>query len=74
MNRTISLPEELVKQAEDLAARERVSVEDLVAKLLLDQLAGLEYLEKRAARASREKFDAALKHIPAQEPDDNDRW
>ena len=34
MSRTISLPEEILRQAEELAARERISVEELVSAAL----------------------------------------
>ena len=74
MNRTISLPEELLKKAEELAARERLSVEEFLSAKLSEQFAGLEYLKQRADRASKEKFQAALRQIPDVEPEDSDRF
>jgi len=74
MNRTVSLPEELLKQAEELAARERVPVEEFLSAKLAEQFAGLEYLKKRAERASAEKFRAALGRIPDVEPEEYDRF
>jgi hypothetical protein len=44
MNRTIPLPEELLKKAEELAARELLSVEEFLASKLSEQFASLEYL------------------------------
>jgi hypothetical protein len=74
MNRTISLPEELLKKAEELAARERLSVEEFLTAKLSEQFAGLEYLKQRADRATTEKFRPALRQIPDVEPEDYDRF
>jgi hypothetical protein len=73
MSRTISLPEEILLQAEELAAREHVSVEELVSAALSEQFAGAEYLRRRAERASVERFRAALDQIPDAEPEPHDR-
>jgi hypothetical protein len=73
MSRTISLPEDLFKRAEELAAREHVPVERFVLEALSEQFAGLEYLRGLADRASDAKFRAALDLIPDAEPDEHDR-
>ena len=39
MSRTISLPEELLKKAEELAARENLSVEEFLSAKLSEQIA-----------------------------------
>lgn len=64
MNRTISLPEALLKKAEELAALERLSVEEFLSAKLSEQFADLDYLRQRAERASDEKFRAALRRVP----------
>jgi len=74
MNRTISLPDELLKKAEELAAREHLSLEEFLSARLSEQFAGLDYLKERADRASTEKFQAALRHIPDVEPEEHDRF
>jgi hypothetical protein len=74
MNRTISLPEDLLKKAEELAALERLSVEDFLSAKLSKQVADLDYLKQRADRASAEKFRAALRHIPDVEPEECDHF
>jgi hypothetical protein len=74
MNRTISLPEDLLKKAEELAALERLSVEDFLSATLSEQFADLDYLKQRADRASAEKFRVALAHIPDVEPEEFDRF
>ena len=73
MNRTISLPEDLLKKADGLAASENLSVGQFVSARLAEQFAGLEYLKQRAARAGAEKFRAALLHVPDVEPGEYDR-
>ena len=74
MNRTISLPEDLLKKADELAAFERLPLEQFLAAKLSEQFAGLEYLKQRAERASNEKFRAALLHIPDVEHEEYDRF
>lgn len=74
MIRTISLPEDLLKKAEEFAAIERMSVEEFLSTQLSEQFAGLEYLRQRAERASDEKFRAALRHVPDVEPEEHDRF
>lgn len=74
MNRTISLPEDLLDKADQLAAVERVSVEQFLSERLTEQFAGLDYLNKRAERASLAGFRAALQHLPDAEPDDYDQF
>jgi hypothetical protein len=59
MNQTISLPEGLLKKAEELAAFEHLSVEQFLSAKLSEQFAGLDYLRQRAERPSDEKFRAA---------------
>ena len=73
MSRTISLPEEILRRAEELAAQEHVSVEELVSAALSEHLAGSEYLRRRGQRASVERFRAALDRIPDAEPEPHDR-
>jgi hypothetical protein len=70
---TISLPDEILRKAEELAAREQVSLEELVVAALSEQFAGVEYLRRRAERASAERFKAALDQIPEAEPEPRDR-
>ena len=73
MSRTISLPDDLLNRAEELASFERLSLEEFVSAKLSEQLADLEYLKQRAEHASDEKFRAALQLIPDAEPAEFDR-
>jgi hypothetical protein len=73
VSRTISLPDEILRKAEELAAQERISVEELVSAALSEQFAGAEYLRRRSARANAERFKAALDQIPDTVPEPLDR-
>jgi len=42
MTATISLPDEVLRKAEELAARERISLEELVVAPLSEQFAGVD--------------------------------
>lgn len=73
---SLRLPESLHQQARQLAQQENISINQLVATALAEKMSALmtqEYLEQRAARASREKFEHALAKVPAVTPDDQDR-
>ena len=74
MSRTISLPDDLLKKAAELASFEHLSLEDFVSAKLSEQFADLEYLKRRAERATDQKFRAALRLIPDVEPEDFDRF
>jgi len=72
---SLRLPESLHQAAKELAKREGISVNQLVATALAEKLAALmtvEYLE-RAKRGSRQKFLAAMARVPDVEPDVWDR-
>ena len=73
MNRSITLPEEIVRLAEELAARESVSVGEYVTAALSEQFAGAEYLRRRGEQANVEGFRAALDQIPDTESEPHDR-
>jgi hypothetical protein len=73
MNRSISLPEDVLRKAAELAAREHLSMEEFVAAALSEQFAAREYLQRRAERANPSRFRAALDQIPDVEPEERDR-
>ena len=73
MSKNVAVPEDLYAKAVELAEQEHVSVEQFVSSALADQLAGRQYLEARAQRATRDNFLKALEHVPDVEPEENDR-
>ena len=72
----INLPHSLRSYLAALAEREGVTVEQFVASAVAEKASALmteEYLSERAARGSRERYDAALATVPDAEPKEGDR-
>lgn len=73
---SLRLPDSLHDRARVLSKRDHVSINQFVATAVAEKISSLEteeYLARRAARASREKFEAALDRVPDREPDRPDR-
>ncbi len=73
---SLRLPDSLHKQARKVAAKESVSINQLITLALAEKLSALmteEYLEERAKRGSRKKFARAMSKVPKVEPEENDR-
>jgi hypothetical protein len=72
---SLRLPESLHKKAKEVAKREGVSMNQLISTALAEKLSALlteEYLEARARRGSRAKFERALEKVRDREPDEGD--
>jgi len=72
---SLRLPESLHERARELAKREGISINQLVATALAEKLSALDtvaYLEQRAARGSRDAFLEALSRVPDAEPEEGD--
>lgn len=72
---SIRLPNSLHERLREFAAKEGVSINRFIASAALEKLAAIsteEYLEARAKRGSREKFEAVLAQVPAETPDAED--
>lgn len=72
---SIRLPNSLHERARELAHREGISINQLIATALAEKMSALlteEYFE-RANRGSRSRFDAALARVPDVEPEPHDR-
>lgn len=73
---SLRLPESLHRKLGEVAEREGVSINQLISSAVAEKMSALmtqEYLEARAKRGSRRKFEAVLAKIPDVEPDDADR-
>ncbi len=73
---SLRLPDSLHKQVRKLAEKESVSINQLITVALAEKLSALmteEYLEERAKRGSRKKFQRAIAKVPKVEPEDYDR-
>ena len=72
---SIRLPESLHKNARTYAAHEGISVNQLIRTALAEKLSALatqDYLEARAARGTRHKFDTAMAIVPGAVPAERD--
>jgi post-segregation antitoxin (ccd killing protein) len=73
---SLRLPESVHRQLAALAKREGVSINQLINSAISEKVAALMtegYLEERAGRATRDKFDAVLAKVADIEPEDVDR-
>ncbi|MBX3061890.1 MAG: toxin-antitoxin system HicB family antitoxin [Anaerolineae bacterium] len=73
---SLRLPESLHKAVRDLAKRENISINQFITLATAEKLAALmteDYIQERAKRASREKFEQVLAKIPDIEPEPYDR-
>jgi hypothetical protein len=73
MTLNVTVPDVVYRQIADMAARQQVSVERVVAAALAEQLSGWARVEQMAQRGNREDFLAALDKVPAVEPAPEDR-
>jgi hypothetical protein len=72
----LRLPNSLHEQIRELAKKEGISINQFIASAAAEKMAALlteEYIEKRARRANREKFQAVLNKVPDVEPDNRDK-
>ena len=73
---SLRLPESLHERAREIAKKEGVSINQLVATALAEKVSALdtiEYLEARASRASRESFLDVLSRVPDARPVEGDQ-
>lgn len=72
---SVRLPESLHERARELAKREGVSINQLIATALAEKISALDtvaYLEERASRGSRDAFLQALDKVPSARPLEGD--
>jgi hypothetical protein len=72
----IRLPAALLRRAREMAERENMTLEQFASSALAEKMAAwatVAYLEERAARGDREKFERALGGVPDVEPEEVDR-
>lgn len=73
---SLRLPDSLHNRVRELADKDNVSINQFIAIAVAEKISALEtedYLQKRAARGSRAKFDAALDLAADVEPPEYDR-
>ena len=73
---SLRLPESLHERIRKLAKRDNISINQFAASALAEKISALEteeYLEKRAKRGSRKRFERAISKVPEGEPDRQDQ-
>ncbi len=73
---SLRLPASLHETARELAKKENVSMNQLITLALAEKIAALmtqDYLEARARRGDRQKFERAMAKVADVEPEENDR-
>jgi hypothetical protein len=73
---SVNIPESLRRRAQALAQDDGIPLDQFIATALAEKVAVLDaddYIRERAARGSREKFDAILAKVPDVEPEEHDR-
>ena len=72
---SVRLPESLHKQVRDLARREGISINQFVAMAVAEKMSALmteDYLEERARRGDRPRFERILAKVKDRAPDPGD--
>jgi predicted transcriptional regulator len=72
---SLRLPESLHKRVRELAEREDISINQLITTALAEKMSALltaEYLEKRAKRGKRRKFERVLRKVRDVPPAEGD--
>jgi post-segregation antitoxin (ccd killing protein) len=73
---SLRLPESLHRKVRDLARAEDVSINQLITTALAEKMSALmtvDYLEERAARGDRAKFERVMGKVRDVEPDEEDQ-
>jgi hypothetical protein len=68
MSVSVNIPEELYRRASEIAAAEKISVDDLFAAAFEERLLELERLKEKASHGSYDKFMRVMSKIPSVEP------
>jgi hypothetical protein len=72
---SLRLPESLHAKVREMAEKEGVSINQLITTALAEKLAALmtvEYLEERAKRGNRKRYDAVLRKVRDRVPEAGD--
>jgi hypothetical protein len=73
MTVSVNIPEDLYRQAQEIAESQSVPVDEVVSSAFAEHLAAWERLKKRAAKGSRDAFLRVLDKAPDVEPEEHDR-
>jgi hypothetical protein len=72
----VAIPESIHKNLKALAEKDHVSIDQFISTAISEKISAFitrDYLDKRAARASKNKFMDALSKVPDLEPEALDK-
>lgn len=72
----VQIPDSLHKSLSDLATRDGISIDQFISSAIAEKVSALmteNYLQARAKRGSRLKYEAILSKVPDVEPEPYDR-
>jgi hypothetical protein len=73
---SLRLADSLHRRVRELASAEGISINQSVATAVAEKMSALlteQYLQERASRGTRSKYEAALGNVPSSEPEERDR-
>ncbi|HED38619.1 MAG TPA: toxin-antitoxin system HicB family antitoxin [Ignavibacteria bacterium] len=73
---SLRLPDSVHNKIREFSRKEGISINQFIASAASEKIsafATLDYLEMRAKRANKKKYEEALSKIPNVEPEDYDR-
>ena len=73
---SLRLPESLHRKLGEIAEREGISINQLISSAVAEKVSALlteEYLQTRAKRANRRRFESVLARVPDVEAEESDR-
>ena len=73
---SLSLPESLHQRMQELADKDQISIDQFVISAIAEKISAFmtkDYLEERANRASKSKFEQAIAKVPDVEPEEYDK-
>jgi HicB family len=74
---SLRIPDSTHNRLKDWAQKDKLSINQFISTAVAEKLAALEalsYLNERAQKGSKAKFEAALASVPHAEPLPQDRW
>ncbi|XZO02868.1 MAG: toxin-antitoxin system HicB family antitoxin [Microcoleus sp.] len=72
----VNIPDSIYKSMQELAQQYNISVDQFIAAAIAEKISVLmneSYLQERANRGSREKYESVLAKVPDIEPEDYDK-
>jgi hypothetical protein len=73
---SLNLPDSLHKRVKEFVDKDRISIDQFIISAITEKIAAFMtkgYLEERAKRGSKEKFERAMTKVPDIEPEDYDK-